>query len=107
MSVTVLCCNLYGIVGILCAPQSSCCYVIEQMDCSVSLLHKSFLAHTTQWWADNAQKKEEKKNTECFANPDYYNKSNNVESKTLAIIICVTDLALLIAFYGLCCSPWC
>lgn len=60
MSVTVLCCNLSGMVGILCAPQSSCCYVIEQMDCSVSLLHKSFLAHTTQWWAENAQKRKKK-----------------------------------------------
>lgn len=51
--------------------------------------------------------KKEEKNTECFTNPDYYNKSNGVESKTLAIIICVTDFSLLIAFYGLCCSSWC
>lgn len=50
---------------------------------------------------------EKKTNNECFTNPDYYNKSNNVESKSLTIIICVTDFALLIAFYGLCCSSWC
>lgn len=47
----------------------------------------------------NGEKKP--KHTKYFINPDYYNKSNNVESKTLAIIICVTDFALLIAFYGL------
>lgn len=52
----VVCCYFSGMVVIVCAPQSSCCYVIEQMDCSVSLLYKSFLAHTTQWWAENAQK---------------------------------------------------
>lgn len=67
-----------GIVG------SSCCYVIEQMDRSVSGLVEVFSPHHAMVGRECAKKTQ---NNKCLTNPDYYNKSNNIEGRALVIVI--------------------
>lgn len=74
---------------------SSCCYVIEQMDCSVSGLLKVFSPHHAMVGRECAKKEEKKTQTTTAILIIIVISGITLRTKTLVIIIQLTDFALL------------